>query len=313
MKRMIAAVLLCGLLCGCAAEKQTTCYYMNTVMDLQVWGNDADEAIYRIEQLLEDLEHKWSVTNSDSVTSRLNAGENVALSDEEIAFLAEVQTLSERTDGAFNPKLHALSNVWGFYFGQNQADDFVLPTDEQIAAALTEEKWDFGAAVKGYAGRQAVSILEDLRVQRAVLNLGGNIQTYGEKADGTPWQIGIQDPNGGDYLGVLSVSGTMAVVTSGDYQRYFEVDGNRYHHILDPQTGYPADSRLRSVTVVCADGVTADALSTALFVMGLEQSAEFWRNSSDFEAVFVTDTGEIYATESATLSGCTFEVISSEK
>lgn len=310
---MIAAVLLCVLLCGCAAEKQKTCYYMNTVMDLQVWGNDADEAIYRIEQLLEDLEHKWSVTKSDSVTSRLNAGENVALSDEEIAFLAEVQTLSERTDGAFDPKLHALSNVWGFYFGQNQADDFVLPTDEQIAAALTEEKWDFGAAVKGYAGRQAVSILEDLRVQRAVLNLGGNIQTYGEKADGTPWQIGIQDPNGGDYLGVLSVSGTMAVVTSGDYQRYFEVDGNRYHHILDPQTGYPADSRLRSVTVVCADGVTADALSTALFVMGLEQSAEFWRNSSDFEAVFVTDTGEIYATESATLSGCTFEVISSEK
>lgn len=313
MKRLIAIILVCLLLCGCSSQAQETVYYMNTVMDLQVWGKDADDALPQLKSMISELESTWTTTYGTSVTTRLNQGEQFELSDEEASLLAEVEALSERTGGAFNPWLRSLSNAWGFYFEINQMDGFELPTDDAIAAALSDKKWDLGAAMKGYAGKKAVALLDTLDIDRAILNLGGNIQTYGEKADGSPWQIGIQNPDGGDYLGIISVTGTMAIVTSGDYQRYFEVDGVRYHHILDPETGHPADSGLRSVTVICADGLTADALSTALFVMGLEEGSDFWRESDDFEAVFVTTDGSICATEGVSLSGCEFEVITREK
>ena len=313
MKRLTAIILICLLLCGCSAKRQEIVYNMDTVMDLEVVGKDADKAISQLSDLLYQLDRNWTTTSSTSVITLLNAGESFELTEEESSLLAEVETLSERTGGAFDPKLRSLSNAWGFYFKMNQMESFELPTDEEIAAAVADENWDLGAAMKGYAGRKSVDLLESLDIDRAILNLGGNIQTYGEKADGSPWQIGIQDPDGGDYLGIVSVTGTMAVVTSGDYQRYFEKDGVRYHHILDPETGYPADSGLRSVTVICADGLTADCLSTALFVMGLERGSEFWQESGDFEAVFITTDGCIYATEGASLSGCEFEVITREK
>lgn len=310
MKRLIAVALLCVFLAGCAGEvkSEKTIFAMDTVMDLQVWGKDSQAGIGHIQMVLQELESDWSATNDSSLLTQMNLGRDASLSEEDASLLRQVRALSQRTDGAFDPYLGALSDAWGFY-----DDVHRVPAEDEIAAALADARLDLGGALKGYAGTRAVAELEKMDIDRAMLNLGGNIQTYGEKADGSPWQIAVTNPDGGDYIGIVSVTGTCAVVTSGDYQRYFEEDGVRYHHILDPETGYPADSGLRSVTVICRDGLTADCLSTALFVMGLENAADFWRASDDFEAVFITAEGKIYATEGAALSGCEFEVITREE
>ena len=307
MRRVVALVLfVCLLAAGCSFQQkplEETCWAMDTYMSFKLWGKDAREGMNAIQQLLSEMEATWSVADDTSLLSRLNRGEAVASKDQQ-RFLDAVMKLSERTEGAFDPQLNSVIALWGFL-----SDNYRVPDQAEIRTALKDKQWNLGAVVKGYAGQQAAALLEDLNVDRAVLNLGGNVQTYGEKADGSPWQIAIQNPQGGDYVGIVSVFGTTSVITSGDYQRYFEEDGIRYHHILDPATGYPSDSDLCSVTVICRDGMTADALSTALYVLGLEAAAELWRQSDDFEAVFILSTGDIYATEGAALSGCEYEVI----
>lgn len=308
MKRLMCLILVAVLLCGCGGTRAVEADYwaMDTYMHFNIWGDDAETALAQVEQLVQQLEADWSATEDNSFLSRLNRGE-AAVTGEQHAFLEQTLTLSARTDGAFDPRLGQLIDCWGFLSGE-----YRVPDQQQIQEALAAGDWNLGAAVKGYTGQQAVQLLSRLNVDRAVLNLGGNIQTYGQKPDGIPWQIAIQSPWGGEYAGILHVTGTTSIVTSGDYQRYFDLEGVRYHHILDPRTGRPAESGLTSVTVICHDGTTADALSTALFVMGLEQGAEFWRLSDDFEAVFILSTGEIYATEGAVLSGCAYEVIARE-
>ncbi len=296
MKKAFCLIFICLLLAGCGGSRKAerTVFAMDTVMQLSVWGGEAEEACDRIEALLADVEKTYSA-------QRLNSG---SLTPEQSALLARAEELKGRTGGAFDPRLYGIMQAWGF-----DTKNYRVPTDEELENA--PGSWDLGAAAKGWAGDLAVDILQELDVKCALLNLGGNVQTYGTKADGSPWTVGIRDPEGEkDYLAVVSVEGTMSVVTSGDYQRYFEENGVKYHHIIDPKTGRPADSGLRSVTVICGDGMTADALSTALFVMGLEKATEFWRQSDDFEAVFVTTDGRLLATRGVQITECDYEVIS---
>ena len=157
---------------------------------------------------------------------------------------------------------------------------------------------DFGGIAKGYTSSQLMDIFKEYEIKSAMVSLGGNVQVLGAKPDGSLWKVAVKNPNkNDDYLGIITAK-DKAVITSGGYERYFDKDGKRYHHILDPDTGYPADSDLQSVTIVSSDGALADAYSTALFVMGLEKSIDFWyENSEDFDAVLYTSDGKLYVTE----------------
>ena len=316
MKNWLSAALLSAafLLTGCsgapAQEPETATFFaMDTAMDFTVYGDAAllDEA----ETLIGSLEEQVSVTDEHSDIYAIDHTGSGSLSGNAAELMEQALELCRRTGGALDISVYPIVRAWGFTTGSYQVPDeetiqSLLPlvdyTQIQYDAAtgvvtLPEGmEIDLGSVAKGYAGQLAAQMLREHGVQSALLNLGGNVQTVGAKPDGSPWQIGIKDPQGEDAMMVLSVE-DQAVVTSGGYERYFEQDGQTYWHIMDPSTGHPADSGLISVTIVGDEGVVCDGLSTALFVMGLEKAADLWAQSGDFEAVFVTASGEVYITK----------------
>ena len=316
MKKWLSAALLSAafLLTGCsgapAQEPETATFFaMDTAMDFTVYGDAAllDEA----ETLIGSLEEQVSVTDEHSDIYAIDHTGSGSLSGNAAELMEQALELCRRTGGALDISVYPIVRAWGFTTGSYQVPDeetiqSLLPlvdyTQIQYDAAtgvvtLPEGmEIDLGSVAKGYAGQLAAQMLREHGVQSALLNLGGNVQTVGTKPDGSPWQIGIKDPQGEDAMMVLSVE-DQAVVTSGGYERYFEQDGQTYWHIMDPSTGHPADSGLLSVTIVGKQGIICDGLSTSLFVMGLEKAADLWAQSGDFEAVFVTASGEVYITE----------------
>ena len=153
---------------------------------------------------------------------------------------------------------------------------------------------DLGAVAKGYCSDKIVRYLREQNVESAILSLGGNVYALGKKSDGKKWKVAINDPVGNGYVGILEAE-DLAVVTSGNYERYFEKDGVRYGHILDPKTARPAESDLLSVSVVGKSGTLCDALSTALFVMGKEKACTFLQKA-EVDAILVTTDGRVLLT-----------------
>ena len=316
MKKHFISAMLSALLflTGCSAESspepvQGTFFAMDTVMDFTIYGESG--LIDQSESLITSLESLVSVTDADSELYAINQTGSGMLTEEASSLMEQALEICRRTDGALDLSIYPIVRAWGFTTGSYQVPDeaeiqALLPLvdyrkiqyDAATGTVTLPEgmEIDLGSVAKGYAGQLAAQMLREHGVQSALLNLGGNVQTVGTKPDGSPWQIGIKDPQGEDTMMVLSVE-DQAVVTSGGYERYFEQDGQTYWHIMDPSTGHPADSGLISVTIVGDEGVVCDGLSTALFVMGLEKAADLWAQSGDFEAVFVTASGEVYITE----------------
>lgn len=321
MKRIFACLLLvplCLFSAGCETKNAyltTEFFAMNTFVSLSVDGGDTAFA----EDLKADIlsiEKTFSATYENSETTTLSDGTYVSDRMQEV--LAFSLKTAADTDGTFDPTLGSLIRLWNV----NGVDPRV-PSDEQVTQALSEcgyrkislsregvyrcddpnVKLDFGAIVKGYAGQKQIERLKENGIENAAVNIGGNVSVIGSseqnrKKGTVGWTVGINNPfDTSTLLGTLTTTDT-TVSVSGSYERYFEENGLRYHHIFDSKTGYPARSGLVSVAVVARDGMTADALSTALFVLGVEDGIKLYESEKfEFEALFCTENGEVYATD----------------
>ena len=315
-RRLIPLLLALLLLAGCARQQEqpATVQFlaMDTFMSIDAYGDGAQQAAQDARDRIQALEGLLSVTDEGSEIYAANhsGGQPLTLSGDTVQVLSLALEMAALTGGAFDPTIYPVVTAWGFTTGSYQVPD--QATLEQALAlvdysAVTLDaqsgtltlpagmELDLGGIAKGWAGDQAAQLLRQEGITSAIVRLGGNIQLVGSRPDGTPWRVGIQDPDSDGSLAILSVS-DCAVVTSGDYQRYFEQDGQTYCHIIDPATGQPARTGIRSVTVVAPSGGRCDALSTALFVMGLEEGVRFWREQGDFQAVFVMEDGSISIT-----------------
>lgn len=293
-------------------EVSATVFAMDTIITLETHDGRGEEALAAAEALIVRLEDLWSITKEESeiYQANHNQGTLIPISPETEELISYTLELADETSGALNPALYPIVQAWGFTSrGYRIPDEEELQTLLQYAdyheielssQTLTLPEYmevDFGAVAKGYTGDLLVETLKEYGVTSGIINLGGNVALVGSRPDGTPWRVGIRNPYGEGNIGTLEASDSH-IVTSGGYERYFTgEDGNTYWHILDPSDGAPAHSGIISSTIIGEDGRRSDGLSTAVFVMGLEQAVEYWQARGDFEMILVTEDNQVYITE----------------
>lgn len=289
-------------------------FAMDTYMSITAYGEKCEEAVEAAEREIQRLDELLSTGNKDSEVSRLNKESGGELSEDTRYLIKRALDIYKDTDGVFDITIYPIMKLWGF-----AGDTFAVPDEKTLKETLSlvdasklsyDEKnsqlsfgkkgmeIDLGGIAKGYTSDKVIDILKSYGIEHAMVNLGGNVDLLGKKIDGSEWRIAVQDPKDeDDYIGILSVS-DKAVITSGGYERYFEEDGVRYHHIIDPSTGYPADNGLISVTIISEDGTLADALSTSLFVMGKDKAIAYWKAHSDqFSVILIDEEKTLYLSE----------------
>jgi thiamine biosynthesis lipoprotein len=298
-----------------AKEPARTEFALGTVCTVNLYERGTKDAYDEIFARLRELERTLSANDERSNVSAINRSAGiapVAAEPDTVNVLSAALAFSEKTGGAFDPAIGPLVRIWNI--GNDRAD---VPAAADIEKALALVSWkdiildrqkntvflakkgmriDLGAIAKGYAADEVVGIVERRGIKRAMIDLGGNIYAVGEKAPGTPWVIGIRDPKTSHGLPVASLrANSTSIVTSGIFERYFEKNGVHYHHILDPQTGYPKTNELLSVTIVARSSMNADALSTSAFLLGTERGLALVASVPGAEAIFIDRQGRITA------------------
>ncbi|MDU5014100.1 MAG: FAD:protein FMN transferase, partial [Clostridium botulinum] len=322
--KYVTILLLCICLplvfVGCDSKSEEPVsretYLMGTIINIKAYGKNADKAVQASVDKISDIENKMSLNISTSEINKINKNAGIApvkVSKNTFDVVKASLIYSEKTKGSFDITVEPLVSLWGI--GTDKAR---IPSKDEISNALSlinykdvviNEKEstimlkrkgqaiDLGAIAKGYTADELKKVLLNYNVSSAFLNLGGNVYVLGNKPDKTPWKIGVQNPlePRGDYLGIVSVS-DKSVVTSGNYERFFERNGKRYHHIFDTKTGYPAEKGLISVSIISDKSIDGDALSTSVYTLGLDEGKKLIESLKDVEAVFVTNDKKVYTT-----------------
>lgn len=317
MKKRIIALLAAVFVFaagGCRKAQDNaetyTAFYFDTVVTISAYGAKT-EHIEKAFEMCGRYENMFSKTREGSDIWNLNHadGKQVEVSGETAVLLKTAGKISELSGGAFDITVSACSELWDFENG-------VLPDGHELEQALELVDYktvevdgtgvripkgasvDLGGIAKGYIADALADYFKSEGVA-AIVNIGGDIAFSGENPQGRPWKIGIRDAENKNENACYVNTRNEAVVTSGVYERGFTLDGRRYHHILDPKNGFPAESGAASVTVLAGTAAEADALSTACMVLGAEDGLRFINNYKGAEAVFITDGGQLVCTKGA--------------
>ena len=325
-KHLSLLLILCMLsasLSGCSlpSSEQTISksgFYFNTVIQITLYKSSYESLLEDCFSLADTYESYFSNTVSDSDISNINNADGtfVEVHDETIELLKKGIYYGDLSDGNFDITIGKLSDLWNFstYALLDEVPESAVPTDDEIQEALKtvdykgvtidgnkvalsnpDSKLDLGGIAKGFIADKMKAYLEENGVESGMINLGGNVLTLGKKADGSSYTIGIQKPFSEDGEAIASVEvADKTVVSSGVYERYYEIGDKFYHHILNPHTGYPYGNHLLGVTIICDDSVDGDGLSTTCFTLGLEDGMALIESLVDVEAIFITDDYELH-------------------
>lgn len=328
MKRLksFAALALClGLLlalpgCGSVTATEKQLFAMNSAVSIKAYGKSAEAGLESAASVINSLGVALDPKRDGSTAYTINnsQGQSIVVTGQVAEMLLIAQQVHALSGGDFDPTVYPLVKAWGFVDGlyrvpsEDEIESLVKNVDFSAAtlSAMTDTdsylftlpvgmEFSFASLGRGCAAMYAARAMQTSGVEAGIVSIGGNIQALGDKPDGLPWIIAVQDPaNPSAYACTLNLSGSHAVSTSGGYQRYFtDEKDNTWTHIIDPGDGYPADSGVLSATVVAENGIYADALSTALCVMGEDRAKDLYQDSTDFEMVLLTDDGRVLVSE----------------
>ena len=309
----IFLLIICAFLTGCGKSEPIvkSGFYFDTIISVTLYDNSKAAQLEHCMELAEMYEHYFSTKIADSDISKINASVNtpVTVHDETIELLEKGLYYSKLSSGKFDVTIGKLTSLWDF-----QAAQPAVPDSNAIKAAVSaidykkieingnevmltdaDAALDLGGIAKGFIADKMKEYLVSEGITSGLINLGGNVLTIGRKTDGGSYTIGIQRPFDETGAAIASVQiEDQTVVTSGIYERYFEIKGGRYHHILDVDTGYPFDNGLISVSIICHNSVDGDGLSTDCFAMGLEKGMELIESLDNTEAIFITSDHEMH-------------------